>query len=332
MGVSVNVQHLAEWVPIQIHWERDQPRIDWCWVGKRRFTEPFFDQTIDICMRLPFTNLIRPQTTIDALLDRHEFKPGLQPRGFIFHMSRCGSTLLSQMLAALPNNVVISEAGMIDSVLRAKFRRSMLSDDQRADWLRWTISALGQKRSGNEKNLFIKFDSWNVLDFPVINRAFPDVPWIFMYRNPIEVLVSQFARRGAHMVPGGVEPQLFDFTHDQVFNMQPEEYCARVLARTCEAALHHHRSHPGLLVNYDQLPAVAWTGVTDFFGVDVPDTDREVFIGVSKLNAKNPGLGFESDSQTKQQRASEALRAASAKWLSPLYERLEAARLGDAAP
>lgn len=326
--MSVHAHQLKHWIPIRMYWKERRPLVDWCWVGTRQFTEPFFDHAIDACLRLPFTNLFRPQTPIDTLRERHAIEPGLQPRGFIFHMSRCGSTLLSQMLAALPKNVVISEAGSIDSVLRANFREPSLTDEERADWLRWMVSALAQRRSGDEEHLFIKFDSWSVLDFPLISRAFPGVPWIFLYRNPVEVLVSQLAHRGAHMVPGGIEPELFGMKLDEVFKMQPEEYCARVLARLCEAALEHHQSCAGMVVNYEQLPDAVWTGVADFFGAEVSDGDMQAFRRVAKLDAKNPALGFESDSQAKLKKASEAVRVASARWLAPLYEQLEAARLG----
>lgn len=37
---------------------------------------------------------------IDALAD---LEPGPEPSGFILHMSRCGSTLVTQMLAAVPS-------------------------------------------------------------------------------------------------------------------------------------------------------------------------------------------------------------------------------------
>ncbi len=329
--MSVNAHQLTGWIPIRIYWKERRPLVDWCWVGTRRFTEPFFDHTIEGCLRLPFANLCRPQTPIDMLRERHAIDPGLQPRGFIFHLSRCGSTLVSQMFAALPQNVVISEAGSIDMVLRAKFREPSLTDEERADWLRWMVSALAQRRTGDEERLFIKFDSWSVLDFPLISRAFPGVPWIFLYRNPIEVLVSQLAHRGAHMVPGGIEPELFGMRLDEVFKMQPEEYCARVLARLCEAALQHHQSGAGMMVNYEQLPDAVWTRVADFFGAEVSDADLQAFRRVAKLDAKNPALGFESDSQAKQKKASEAARVASARWLAPLYEQLEAARLGGAA-
>jgi hypothetical protein len=329
--MSLDARRLDGWIPIRIYWEQNQPRIDWCWVGGRRFTEPFLDHTIDACLRLPFANLFRPQTPVGLLRERYELSPGLSPQGFIFHMSRCGSTLVTQMLAALPENVVISEAGTIDSVLRARCRDPHLSDEERIDWLRWTVSALGQSRDGEQGRLFIKFDSWTVLDFPLIRRAFPEVPWIFLYRNPIEVLVSQFARRGAHMVPGAIEPELFGMSSREIATMPPEEYCARVLARVCEAALTHHQTCGGMMINYEQLPEVSWTGITELFGIEVSDAQREIFRRVAKRDAKNPMIEFESDSQSKQESASEALREASARWLLPVYDRLQAARSGDLA-
>lgn len=325
--MTVKANQLTGWIPIRIYWKERRPLVDWCWVGPRRFSEPFFDHTIDACLRLPFSNLFRPQTSIEVLRERHEIEPGLQPRGFIFHMSRCGSTLVSQMLAALPRNVVISEAGLIDSVLRAKFREPPITEDERAEWLRWTVSALGQRRNGDEEGLFIKFDSWSVLDLPLISRAFPGVPWIFLYRNPVEVLVSQLAQRGAHMVPGAIEPDLFGMRLDEVFEMQPEEYCARVLACICETALRHHPSSQGMMINYDQLPDASWNTVADFFGAGVSNADIEKFRQVAKVDAKNPSLGFESDSRVKQRKASDAAREMTAKWLTPLYAQLEAARL-----
>lgn len=317
---------LSGWIPIRVYWKERTPFVDWCWVGTRRFTEPFFDHTIDACVRLPFSLLFRPQTPIDSLRERHTIAPGLQPRGFIFHMSRCGSTLVSQMLAALPEIVMLSEAGPIDSVLRAPFRDPSLSEATRAEWLRWVVSAIGQRRIGDETHLFVKFDSWSALELPLIHRAYPDVPWIFLYRYPVEVLVSQLAHRGAHMVPGAIEPGLFGMNMAEALEMQPEEYCARVLALTCEAALRHHQSCPGMMVNYEQLPDAVWTGIADFFGIELRECDIEAFRQVTKLDAKNPSLMFESDSKAKQSSASEAARLAAERWLASLYERLEAAR------
>lgn len=328
VGVSVNANQLAGWVPIRLYWNGSAPIVDWCWVGAKRFTDPFFDHTINECMRLPFSLLFRPQTSIEWLGDRHKAKPGLEPRGFIFHMSRCGSTLVSQMLAALEGSVALSEAGPIDAVLRAQFRDPSLGDPRRAEWLRWVVSALSQRRNGDEAHLFIKFDSWSTLELPLIHRVYPDVPWIFVYRDPVEVMVSQLAKRGAHMMPGTIEPELFGMNLAEAFSMQAEEYCARVLALTCEAALRHHENCRGLMINYKQLPEVVWTEIAALFGIEVPDSTLEAFARVARLDAKNPSMTFENDSRSKQSAATEAVRQATEKWLAPIYEQLEAVRVG----
>src|SRR6185369_5327085 len=134
---------------------------------------------------------------------------GIAPQGFIFHMSRCGSTLVSRMLGSLPRSIVLSEAGPIDSVLRAGFRAPSLAEAEHVSWLRGMVSALGQRRAPDDNRLFIKFDSWSIVYLGLIERAFPEVPWLFVYRDPVEVMVSQMLRRGAHFVPGVIEPEIF---------------------------------------------------------------------------------------------------------------------------
>src|SRR6185437_13560164 len=94
------------WVPAQVRWTAAGPVVDWCHLGDLRFIAPFFEQTIDDAMAHPF-NLLFARSTPLADIAHHE--PELRPAGLIFHMSRCGSTLVSRMLAALPRNVVLSE-------------------------------------------------------------------------------------------------------------------------------------------------------------------------------------------------------------------------------
>ena len=65
-------------------------------------TEPFFDLTIEDCLQDPYCLLFRRQTPLDVLAHLDNASSGSEPTGFIFHMSRCGSTLVSQLLATLP--------------------------------------------------------------------------------------------------------------------------------------------------------------------------------------------------------------------------------------
>lgn len=325
MDRLIDTALLDGWVPARFYWSKGKPMVDWCYLGRQRFEAAFFEQTIGKCMTRPFNLLFRQQTPIEVLEEWYQIRRGLKPTGFIFHMSRCGSTLVSQMLAALPQNVVISEARPIDATVRAQFTSPETTDDQRIAWLRWMVSAMGQRWLGEEQHLFIKFDAWNTLDLPLIRRAFPDVPWIFLYRDPVEVLVSHFNNRGAHMIPGVLTPSLFGMDLQTAFSLRPEDYCAKVLATICKAALQQCR-HGGRLVSYPQLPEVVPDSLLKFFDLSCSDTEMARVRAAAERDAKNPAAPFQSDSEKKRDKASEAIREAAANWLYPIYEDLEAAR------
>jgi hypothetical protein len=141
------------------------------------------------------------------------------------------------MLAALPGHVVIAEAHPVDQALRAHLDDAGVTDAQRTTWLRGLVSALGQPRAGGETEYFVKFDSWSILELPLIRRAFPGVPWLFVYRDPLEVMASHRQRPGVHLVPGLLPPQVFGLDRESVLAMPADEYGARVLAAICGAAL-----------------------------------------------------------------------------------------------
>ncbi|MGB9179272.1 MAG: hypothetical protein WCB68_08485, partial [Pyrinomonadaceae bacterium] len=257
MVIEKTAAQMDGWMPVRLYWRDERAFLDWCYLGDARFTEPFFDQTVESAFCRPFNLLFRHQTPVEALEEIPESSACVPPKGFIFHMSRCGSTLISQMLAALPRNIVISEAGPVDSILRAHLHQRSVTDEQRIKWLRLMIGALGRKRSKQEKHLFIKFDCWNTIELPLIQRAFPRVPWIFVYRDPVEVIISHLRRKGAQMIPGVIESELFGMSADLTAKISTEEYCARVLQAICDAALQHQRERAGMLVNYSELPEAA---------------------------------------------------------------------------
>jgi hypothetical protein len=314
------------WLPVGTRWRGQKLYLDWAYVGPRRLREPFFEETVARCLSKPFNRLFGTSTPIGALAGWLREHPGLPPTGFIFHMSRCGSTLVSQMLAAIPDNVVVSEAGPIDAVVLARRTRPDLGDEQHAAWLRWVIGALGQPRCGEERHFFVKLDSWHALALPLFRRAFPTVPWIFLYRDPVEVLASQLRRRGIQMVPGSIGQDVFGFKASQTAQ-PPETYCAKVLARICDGALREYAPGTALLVNYRQLPAALWTDVLPHFGVPCSDRDRAAMADAAHYDAKNPQLPFINDSAAKQELATDKVRSA-AHELGRRHARLEALRLG----
>lgn len=320
------VAQLRGWMPIRLYWQQSRPLLDWCYMGTRRFTEPFFEQTLDECLRHPFNLLFRHQTPIEVLAELQEVEPGLHPTGFIFHMSRCGSTLVSQMLAALPQNIVISEAGTIDSVLRASFLHPNVTDEQQIAWLRWIVSALARRHDDVGANyLFIKFDSWHTLSMPLILRAFPGVPWIFVCRDPAEVIVSHLRHPSGRMLSGMAETHLLGLDMATIAGMPLEEYCALVLARICETALRHQTKSAGTIIDYRQLPEAVCSLLPDVFRVTYSESDLELMRRTSQLNAKAPAARFADDTAAKKRETTDAVRQSVDKWVGSLYEQLNAA-------
>lgn len=316
----------AEWVPIRIYWQGDRPMVDWAFLGQRRFTDPFFIQTINPCVRHPADVLFRHQTPVEELGEIAASHSAVRPTGFIFHMSRCGSTLLSQMLAAAQENIVLSEAGPIDDVLRAHFDHPEVTEEQRARWLNYLVVALAWRRHSCERHVFIKFDCWHVMFLPLIQRLFPEVPWIFLYREPIEVMASAQQQLGGQMIPGVLQPALFGWDRQTVANMSLFEYSARVLARLCEAALVQAKRGKGKLINYRQLPAAIWPALTDYWQLNFSPEQTATMLGVARLNAKNPVLPFEPDSAAKRNAASVEIRDLTRQWLETVYQQLESQR------
>jgi hypothetical protein len=320
------MQGFDGWLPIRVYWRRATLLVDWCWLGALRFTDPFFEQTVNQALSHPANLLFRRQTPIEGLEELAAARPGLRPNGFIFHMSRSGSTLISQMLSRLPKNLVISEASPIDTVLRSRFEDVAITQEQRTTWLRWLVSALGQRRQAEQERLFIKFDCWHTFFLPLILHAFPDVPWIFVYRKPIEVLMSQHTQRGAQMIPGMLEPGLFGWDASAVARMRLEEYGARVLAKICDAAANQVRKGSGKLLNYHQLPAVVCPTLIEFWGLDCSSSDAAQMLEAARWNAKNPTLLFEDDTAKKTQSANGELRGVAREWLDEPYRQLETER------
>jgi gluconate kinase len=319
---------LAGWTPIEVRGADAAPVVRWCFTEGIAFTDPFFRQSIDRCLADPFRLLFWRHTGIDALAELAASSPGLEPSGFIFHLSRCGSTLVTQMFAALEDTLVLSEPDPLDPLLRAQTVGPTISDDDVATWLRWMISALGQRRRSDQERLVVKLDAWAIFLWPLIRRAFPDTPCVFVYRDPIEVMVSQLGHRGYHMVPGTLPLAWFGFTADDLASANAEQFCAAVLAGMCGAALSAAEDRYLSLIHYSSLPAAVPDVIAPLFGFDIGPSERAAFARAASRDAKNPILSFASDSADKQRRATPAVRAAVAGSVGPAYAALESLRLG----
>jgi hypothetical protein len=284
-----------------------QAYAEWIDAGPRELGEPFFEDTLRDCLRRPYARFSRREAPLAELAGARE------PQGLIFHMSRCGSTLVAQMLAAAGRRM-ISEAPPIDRAVEAG----------RADWLRAIVTAIG-----GDAPYLVKLDCWHIHALPLFRAAFPGTPWIFLYRDPVEVLVSHRRTPGRQAVPGLMEPRRLGLAGDAV-GLGRDEWCARALAAMCRSALAARGDPWGLWVDYRELPDAVPGRIARHFGIESDDAGAARMRQAATLDAKNPVAVFEPDSAGKQAEGEGLREVAEEAGLQDLYEAL--GELGQAGP
>ncbi|MHB1058531.1 MAG: hypothetical protein ACYC0F_11710 [Rhodanobacter sp.] len=312
-----------EWLPIRIWQAAGDWSVDWCHFGMQPLHEPFFCDSVEVALRRPFNQAFRQHTGMDAVLDWQARSPGVPPTAFVFHASRCGSTLLAQMLARLDSHVVLSEPPPLDQLLRAPYRDPTVAPQQAA-WLRALLSAWGQRRRGGERALVVKLDAWNIFELPLLSQCFPATPWIFLYRDPLEIAVSHLRSPGRHMVPGLIGESPLTTMMQEAPDMSRPGFVAHTLGNILAAGLEQCLRHGGLAVNYDELPAALGGRLAPVFGLDAGAAAEA--LGGLRHHAKRGGELFAPDCAGKRQAADDDTILQVERFAASPYAALEALR------
>jgi hypothetical protein len=294
------------WLPGELLVVAGQPVVEWLHFGDATLSEPFYAQSIARARALPINRLMRFGTPAVALA---ELPTGPDLDGFVFHMSRCGSTLVSQMLAALPRAISISEAPAIDGIARLT-----LAGRLPRETIRGLIGML--TGSGNATHRFVKFTSWQTILIPLLRELFPQTPWVFLYRDPVEVLVSQLRMPSPELL-SGIAPS------EAIEGMATARAMAMLIGRFAEAALAAFPAGGGIVVDYRDLPAAVETAILPHFGIAPDDEARQRMALAATLDVKRAGQHFMPDSALKQDEASIALREVAEEYINPAFRRLQ---------
>ena len=81
-----------------------------------------------------------------------------------------------------------------------------------------------------EQEAFVKFSARAILDYPLITQVFPSVRCIFVYREPVEILVSLIGNQTDRLPPGLAKAGLLNDDFQTISRMRPAEFWARVVA------------------------------------------------------------------------------------------------------
>ena len=229
---------LKGFVPIHLRLRRENSEVTWVDASNMRPSEPFFAQTVQrITAERKCATIV---TDLGAVVELSEQLSNCEPDGFIFHASRCGSTLVCNALKSVPLTTIVAEAQPISATLAPYAPASIwpfpLETWERSrDRLVWAMTtALGQLRASPTARFYVKFNSWNTLALHIVKAVWPNVKWVFLYRDPIEILVSNLRKKPSWLrnqaFPNRASAR-FGFAPEHVSAMSIEEFGAKVIAR-----------------------------------------------------------------------------------------------------
>lgn len=290
---------LREWIPYNLFYHNDQPACEWLYLDNEPFIEPFFTDTISAC-RSREVNYKRRKvvSSLDVLPQWANAMDHVQPSAFIFHVSRCGSTLLSQFLSLDRKHIVLSEVPFLDQLLRIPFDNKYDRISLSQEWFQSAIPLYAQKRNGAEQHLFIKTDCWHIFFYERLRRLYPDTPFILLYRSPDEVLRSQQKQRGMQAVPGIVQPVIMGLRLEEgnPALTDLDLYFSQVLEKILEAFVEvYNKDHRTLLVNYSEGMINVVQKLMEFSNIPLTDELLKQMQDRSNFHGKRKGEVFEKE-------------------------------------
>jgi hypothetical protein len=315
---------LKGWLPVDAVVVEGRPGLLWMEMSGVGLTEPFFQQTVDRARR---ENRAERFTEFDVLLQLEKQLESVHPTGFIFHSSRCGSTLVANACRAVSNSIVLSEANAIDKLI-ARFITDVdntVKESLYSVFLRGVVHALAQRRNCQERHLFIKFACCSFAQLERIKRIWPNVPWLFLYRDPVETIVSNVREVPPWLIDN--DRRVLSSIIGDASEMGLEELCARTIGSLYSTACKLANAN-SMLLNYNQLSVPVIASVLNFFNVTLSSEELETIARSSKFYSKEASgtRAFAGDVDAKQKLASDTAREMSERWAGEPYRLLEQKR------
>ena len=284
----------GHWLPYRYNAKTSS--ISWC-LPAGHATEPFQDETISRYRQTILVNqLITPKTSLSTLDIQARLVPSIMPAGFIFHLSRCGSTLISGCLSELDTTSVFSESPVLTELLLDQ----VLGEATQQKHLQQLID-LQASVFPTRPHVVIKWNAWDIFRWKLIRAIYPHVPSIFLVRNPVEILASHHRLAGRHM---SGDPTLADvhlvFNKNQRTPKSLLDFRIGVLDGLLAEMQSIGMESPVYRVDYRQLDLDKLSEISVCFRI--PFVEEEVCRMKSRLgfHSKSPMLRFNDDVTEKQ--------------------------------
>jgi hypothetical protein len=280
--------NLVGWYPIDII-DEPEPRVIWANLEGKVFTKPFFQDELSCIPRSTYLSLpLESLTCFDST-------NSLTPSAFIFHVSRCGSTLMAQQLMQLNRCLVMSEPPILESVL--SYGRKRLTEANLVQLLRSTIGILGRRVCSDQSHFIIKLDCWHLAYLTLIQKAFPETPCFLLYRQPDKVFASHQKQPGVQMVAGLVDTSALPMDSSSIPIADLNSYQLEILQGLFVSALEHGRKGRLKLINYQQLPDITGQAFAQTIQLDLSEQERIVMAQRARQHSKNTFSTFQREKE-----------------------------------
>mmetsp|Transcript_28901 Transcript_28901/g.34351 ORF Transcript_28901/g.34351 Transcript_28901/m.34351 type:complete len:473 (-) Transcript_28901:96-1514(-) len=313
--------------------------LDWSQYKSDPSSIPMFKDLVKPCnARNSFTYDLKEIVNLATAMDNPDIH-AMEPSGFIFHESRCGSTLVANALTAMDpeQHRVYSESRPLIRAIRACGIGGKECPSQvGVELIQDVVYIMGRTRDSLEKGLFFKIQSLGTKYIDVVLEAFPNTPWIFVYREPVQIITSQLKHgvKKANCVK-----QYGHISHEKKLfltsigrsekELSPVEKCAVHLSTICDAAIVaiSRSKGKGIRISYDNIVNKLIEDVIPrHFLIAITDERRERIIDVSGKYSKgraHKAGEWKEDSKDKEELATSEIRQASKIFLYDSYNTLE---------
>lgn len=198
----------------------------------------------------------------------------IEPTGFIFHSSRCDSSMLTDALSCIEKNIVIKEAKFIQDVLTLNYKEDISKEDIKKR-LKIAIEIFTRKRFDVEENFFIKFNSWEISYIDIIKELYPNTPILILYASPKKILLSHQKNLGVQMVPRYLEGKVFDSIPSEVgFS----DYPLAVLENIFEEILFKKDEQNIMFINHEDIKKLFFMQIAPFFKLTLDEKEKRIII------------------------------------------------------
>jgi len=293
----VNTPALKNWIPYKLVNDAGSITCKWLNTFSISYTDPFFEDSLVKINSARINFRFRSASDLQMINTWAAGLPAVEPKAIIFHISRCGSTLVSQLLATLPRHIVLSEVPLFDQILRLQVNHAGFDEQATSKLFTSALKFYGQNKTTDpQSDVFIKADCWHLFFYEQLRRLYPKIPFIIIYRSPDAVFRSHRKMPGLHTIPYLIEPALFGFEAGSGVFETLETYLAAVIESYLKKSLDIvSADNHTLLLNYNEGPMPILNQIAAFAGISLSAQELGDMAERSRYHSKKPQEHFSEE-------------------------------------